>query len=145
MQGTHRKRPGAAGVLLLGLWLLLVCGGCAPLANPQAQLDKDVRQFSQRLRWGDWNAVAGYLAPEARTAFLEGWEDDRDLNLVGVEIVRIEPLSEEQARIRLEFEYFRLPSTVVRRHTLTTTWQYFPGDAKMLGRWEVPEALPPLP
>jgi hypothetical protein len=130
---------GKLYLILLGSVLL---ASCATATGMQAgNLFMSARDdFSQRLRWQDYQGAARYLPVEARSAFLEQFVGQEDLRFVAVEPVSADMGDQNQhAETLTVLEYYRLPSVVVRKYRLRQKWTFKDGV------WQIDSPFPELP
>jgi hypothetical protein len=84
-----------------------------------------VKRFHHDLRWKYYDAAAARVDPEHSQAFLEDVEDEKnELNISSWEIRKVDLLKQgTEARIRVQFKYHRMPSTVVQSVTVEQLWR----------------------
>lgn len=135
---------GRAFILLLGLSLLLA--GCGMVARPTEEFLPASNDYLQRLRWQDYHGVARHLLESEREAFLEQWSDQADLRMTDAQLDSLEFRGEgRQAQTRVTLEYYRLPSTTVKKLRLNQSWEYRGGDRTHPGQWLIVTPFPPPP
>jgi hypothetical protein len=134
------KHPWLLAVFVVGL------AGCASVQKPKDQdLHGVVDTFCHNLRWQFHDLVTARVDPRYATKLLDQLDDAKeDLHITAWEIRRIEPmLQTHQAKARVQFSYYRLPSTVVRTETVEQLWQEEDGHWMMLSQTEGPFLFPP--
>lgn len=128
------------------LLLVVLLSSCGMALQPENSLLDARSDFAQRLRWHDCNGAARYLAPEVKEAFLEGCQDNDDLRYVHVELQSLDfGENQRQAEGSMQLEYYRLPSVVVKKHSLRQQWSYFKGEGMKQGVWQITSPFPELP
>jgi hypothetical protein len=134
------KRPW---LLAIGACWLFCC------ASAQKPKDQDLRSvldtFCHNLRWQFHELATARVDPRYATKLLDQLDDAKeDLHITAWEIRRIEPLlATRQAKARVQFSYYRLPSTVVRTETVEQLWQEENGSWTLLSQSEGPFVFPP--
>lgn len=135
-----------------GAWLLVLCllclgTGCAALTQPTQGFEKASLDFTQRLRWQDYNEAGRYFVGEKhRTAFLNRFSGLEDLHIVDVVVDRAElgPRAGE-ATTWMTIQYYLLPSPVVKKFHLRLHWRQQAGSELQPGAWRISSAFPPFP
>lgn len=129
---------------LAGVAFLLF--SCASVSAPNSKdLQGVVKQFHHDLRWKYYDAAAACVNPEHSQAFIEDVENEKsELNISGWEIRKVELFKDgSEAKIRVQFNFYRMPSTVVQTVTAEQVWQKI-GDGWFLFEQEKgPFVLPP--
>lgn len=127
----------------LSLLFLLLLSACASPINIGPDLAKTSQQFSEALRWQDYHGASNFLLPEVRSAFLDQFQEDQDLHIVESRIVSID-LNQEAgtAEVEYQLEYFRLPSSTVKKWRWTQKWLFQKEKVARPGIWLI-ENTPP--
>ncbi|MCW8892319.1 MAG: hypothetical protein OQK50_03490 [Deltaproteobacteria bacterium] len=130
-------------LLLLASFLLSACLG--PVAGGPG-LPKTSEGFSESMRWRDYQSAALYLQPEARSVFLEQFKPDEDLHVVDSRILKVD-LHEKEGSAEAEYmlEYYRLPSTRIKKWYWTQRWTLIQEKMTKSGAWLIENAPPALP
>lgn len=132
-------------ILLFGVAISLLAG-CGMVARPAEEFFPASNDYLQRLRWQDHNGVARYLVESERGAYLEQWSGQEDLRMTDAQLDSVDFLEEgQQAQTRVTLEYYRLPSTTVKKLRLNQTWKYLGGDRTHPGQWQIITPFPPPP
>jgi len=131
----------------LGLCLMVLIAGCSTASKPTptSMLLKMTENFSERMRWQDFQHAAAYVTAEERESFLAHWRDAEDLHVVGAQVDSIEMLDPEAARVNMTIEYYLLPSNTVRKLKTEQEWSYLAGESLKAGSWELVSGAPRLP
>jgi hypothetical protein len=126
--------------------LAFLLTSCASVSAPSSKdLQGVVKRFHHDLRWKYYDEAAARVNPEHSQAFLDDVEDEKNaLNISTWEIRKVE-LSKEgtEAKIRVQFKYYRMPSTVVRSETAEQTWRKLGEGWFLFGQEKGPFVLPP--
>ena len=129
--------------LLLLASLLTACLGVIDLSPG---LDKISQGFSEAMRWQDYPNAANYLQPAVRGAFLKQFEEDEDLHVVGSRILSI---NMHQGGLEADtvylFEYYRLPSSRIKKWRWEQQWRLVQEKATKPGVWLIENEPPVLP
>jgi len=142
-------QPKARGQFNRGLWIMglaVLFFSCASVPGPGGKdLRNTVKSFHHDLRWKYYDAAAERVDPEQSQAFLDDVEDEKNaLNISAWEIRKVELRKQgAEAKIRVGFKYYRMPSTVVVSETCEQIWRRV-GSAWFLFEQEKgPFVLPP--
>jgi hypothetical protein len=126
----------------LALWLF----GCASVPGANGKdLQSVVKRFHHDLRWKYYDEAAARVTPEHSQAFLDDVEDEKNaLNISAWEIRKVELAKQgAEAKVRVGFKYYRMPSTVVQSETCQQVWRKV-GEAWFLYEQDKgPFVLPP--
>jgi hypothetical protein len=119
------------------------CGGGSKSSS--AELVKDVRGYSNGLRWRDFPSAALRVAPRRRADFLDQREQlDADLRIADWEMIRLEyDDSNDRAEVSVEYTWL-LDSRGIVHTTVTRQWWGRHGDRWLLER-EVRVRGEPMP
>ncbi len=131
------------------LSVLLFCSlltACLGPIDTGPGLVRTSQGFSESMRWQDYQGASRYLMPDVRDDFLKQFEKDEDLRIVGSEILNIDLHADEKwAQTEYALEYYRLPSTRIKKWYWTQRWQLIQEKMTKPGLWLVENAPPPLP
>jgi len=129
-------------LLLLAL-LLTACLSSLQLAPKQ---DKVSEGFSEAMRWSDFQGAAAYVNLRVRGAFMEQFQEDDDLHIVDSSILSID-LGEDKERVDSAYvmEYYRLPSSKIKKWRWQQQWRLIKGKDSDSGTWLIDNEPPPLP
>jgi hypothetical protein len=117
------------GQFTRGLWiavLAMLLFSCASVPGPDGKdLKSVVERFHHDLRWKYYDAAAERVNPEHAQAFLDDVEDEKNaLNISAWEIRKVELLKQgAEAKIRVGFKYYRMPSTVLQSENCEQIWR----------------------
>ena len=125
------KRAGAALIVLAAL----LCAGCGAKApdHPE-ELKIQVMKFLREVELKDYDGAASRVHPNKRAAFVSWITNDADKIHFTNSQIRVLPTEEElekmpedkpkKANVIVSLEYFRLPSTVVKKEVRTQVWLF---------------------
>ncbi len=125
---------------------LLFCA-CAGPVEVGPGLPKTVKGFSEALRWRDFQTAALYLQPHAREVFLAAFSrDDEDLHIVDSRILKVDLHDGEGwAEADYQMEYYRLPSSQVKKWRWRQRWVLVREKMTKPGYWLIENPPPALP
>jgi hypothetical protein len=129
---------------LAGLAVWMFACASVPGANGK-DLQSVVKRFHHDLRWKYYDEAAARVTPEHSQAFLDDVEDEKNaLNISAWEIRKVELTKQgAEAKVRVGFKYYRMPSTVVQSETCQQIWRKV-GEAWFLFEQDKgPFVLPP--
>ncbi len=131
------------------LILMLFCpllAACIGPVDTGPGLPKIIQRFSESMRWQDYPGAAMYLQQQVRDAFLEQFKEDADLHVVDSRIMSVD-LHEDKGWADAEYvlEYYRLPSTRIKKWSWTQHWRLVQEEMMKSGVWLIENAPPPLP
>lgn len=132
---------------LLTLALLLLLCGCLGKVVEGPSLDKTAYRFSEAMRWGDFVGAGNFIQTPFRDEFfLRFPRDDENIKVVGsrVESVRVGG-DQQSAEVDYLLEYYKLPSSRVKKWRWTQHWKHQPGKLTEAGIWEIVNAPPGFP
>ena len=128
-------------ILLLGLSLT----GCFGAADPGPGLPALLEQFTEAMRWKDYQGAARHLQPEVQGSFLELFREDEDLMVVDSRILRVDLHGKEGwAEAEYQLEYYYLPSSRIKKWLWTQRWKQAENITKP-GIWLIENAPPAVP
>ena len=119
------------GKMLCSLVLVLILVACSSIMQESttklAELSRD--DFMNAMRWKQFDVAGSLMLPEHRKNFMKTFVPLKDINIVDVRIIYLQP-SEENRRFEttLEIEYFLLPSVTIKTFSFDQTWVYFEGE-----------------
>jgi hypothetical protein len=126
--------------------LAMLLFSCASVPGPGGKdLKSVVKRFHHDLRWKYYDAAAAHVDPEHSQAFLDDVEDEKNtLNISAWEIRKVELLKQgTEAKIRVGFKYYRMPSTVVQSETCEQLWRKVGAAWFLFEQEKGPFVLPP--
>lgn len=130
---------------LILLVLTLIFSGCASMKDIDPAEDLGTRSdtFSEAMRWKDFEGAARYLTADAKEEFLEQFTEDDKLHIVDSIIKKLEISDElDSADAEYVMEYYRLPSSRVKKWSWTQQWTLIEKEEKT---WQIENAPPQLP
>ena len=142
-----RLRTVTGIVLLLALSLT----ACATLPNPfrplSAQRQEAVDRFIYTLRWQLYPEAAAHFVSEHRQTFLDRSERFRKaLTVTDVRLQRLDVADDgRRARVRLEMDYYLLPSVTLTTLRIDQTWVYFETDTEGRKGFLITTPFPAIP
>ena len=115
--------------------------------SPADQGQQALDAFVKALRVEEFPAAAAYLEPENREVFLETFDPlEKDLNIVDVRVEQIVVSTDgKRADVRLELDYFLLPSPVVKTFRFDHTWVYSDAEKQANAYYLIETPFPPFP
>ncbi len=129
--------------------LLLLCPlltACLGPVNVGPGLDKISQGFSESMRWRDFPNAATYVHLDVREAFLEQFTEDEDLHVVESHILSIDMYQHEgRADAVYVLEYYRLPSSRIKKWRWEQQWRLIQQKVTKPGVWLIENEPPPLP
>lgn len=129
--------------------LLLLCPlltACLGTVDVGPGLDKISQGFSESMRWSDYKSAAGYVHPDARDAFREQFTEDEDLHVVDSRILSIDMFQDEgRADAVYVMEYYRLPSSRIKKWHWEQQWRLIQEKLTKPGVWLIENEPPGLP
>jgi hypothetical protein len=120
VQGFSRRAAVA------GLLVVLMSTGCASLEKDRRAtgLEAATNAYQSALRWGDFDAAMGFLAPELRSdeALPQGFTDLRitRYEVVQPPVIRADDSATQTVNIEYLFEY----NQILRRLTDRQVWRW---------------------
>ncbi|SDZ74883.1 hypothetical protein SAMN05660420_00106 [Desulfuromusa kysingii] len=132
--------------LLLLLFICPFMGACLGSVDMGPGLDTVSQGFSESMRWSDYPGAAAYVHPDVRGAFLEQFKEDEDLHIVesGVISVVMDP-SAGRADAVYVLEYYRLPSSRIKKWRWEQQWRLIQEKMTKPGVWLIENEPPMLP
>ncbi|MDA3903453.1 MAG: hypothetical protein PF441_08415 [Desulfuromusa sp.] len=132
------------------LWaLLLLCPlltACLGSVDVGPGLDKISRGFSESMRWSDFPNAATYVHLDVRDAFLEQFQEDEDLHIVDSHILSVNIHQHGgQADAVYVMEYYRLPSSQIKKWRWQQRWRLIQVKVTKPGAWLIENEPPALP
>ncbi|MDX2478891.1 MAG: hypothetical protein QNK24_00985 [Desulfuromusa sp.] len=130
--------------LLVLCQFLTACAGVGSV-DTAPNMDKVTRGFSESMRWADYPTAATYVHVDVRHVFLEQFPEDDDLHIVESKTLSVVPQNEERAAAVYEMEYYRLPSTRIKKWRWAQQWRFIQETETQPGGWFIENEPPKLP
>ena len=128
------------------LFLCLLLTGCLGTVDVGPGLDKISLGFSESMRWRDYPNAAGYVHPDVRGAFLMQFQEDEDLHVVDSRISSVDMYQGEgRADAVYVMEYYRLPSSRIKKWRWEQQWRLVQEKVTKPGVWLIENEPPVLP
>lgn len=131
------------------LLLILLCPlltACLGAVDMGPGLDKVSSGFSESMRWRDYPGAGVYVHPDVRGAFLDQFQEDADLHVVESRIVSIDMTpGEGRANAVYKMEYYRLPSSRIKKWQWEQQWRLVQEKMTKPGVWLIENEPPTLP
>jgi hypothetical protein len=109
-------------------------------------LDKISFGFSESMRWQDFSGAAVYVHPDVRGFFLDQFQEDEDLHIVESQVLSIDmTVGKGQANAVYEMEYYRLPSSRIKKWQWQQQWRLVQEKMTKPGVWLIENEPPVLP
>jgi hypothetical protein len=141
-KGKVRMKQRFVFFLLVCL-LLTSCLGAADVGTP---LSVTSSGFSESMRWSDYQTAGIYMQAQARELFLEQFVEDEDLHIVDSSAVKVDLHEQEGwAEVVYQLDYYRLPSSTIKKWRWTQRWVYVREKATKPGVWLIENGPPALP
>lgn len=132
--------------LLLLIPLCLLLSACLGPVDMGPGLDKISSGFSESMRWQDFPGAALYVNPDVRGFFLDQFQEDEDLHIVESQILSIDMTAGKgQADAVYEMEYYRLPSSRIKKWQWQQQWRFVQERMTKPGVWLIDNEPPVLP
>ena len=129
--------------------LLLLCPlltACLGTVDVGPGLDRISQGFSESMRWSDYRNAAGYVHQDVRGAFLEQFTEDKDLHVVDSRILSVDMFQHEgRANAVYVLEYYRLPSSRIKKWRWEQQWRLIQEKLTKPGVWLIENEPPALP
>lgn len=111
--------------------LVLVLVACSSLhQEPPTELAEQSRDdFMSAMRWKQFDVASSLMVPEHRKSFMETFMPMKDLHIVDVNIMYLQPAEQNRRfEMTIEMEYYLLPSATLKTFSFDQTWVYFKGE-----------------
>jgi hypothetical protein len=133
--------------LFCWLALLPLLGACVGLVDQGPGVDESTYHFTEAMRWRDYAAAARFVEPQAQPEFSACFpRDDEDLRIVESRLETLNVKEDQQsAEADYVLEYYRLPSSRVKKWRWTQHWRLRREKPDKPGVWLIVNAPPPLP
>jgi hypothetical protein len=110
-------------LFVLGLTLL---SACTLINSPEKQRKTALEDFMYAMRWQRYQEASLLFVREHRRAFLDQIEELKELNVTDVRLKRVDQSAEgRRAEVRLEIDYYILPSATLKTLMVDQVWVYF--------------------
>jgi MoaA/NifB/PqqE/SkfB family radical SAM enzyme len=119
--------PLVALVVASGL-LCALGASCAQPQNSKMEDPQDLRQrvahFHRFMRWEEFSRASKVITPKFRHTFLGRYEEyGDDLDIVDLEVERVDPHDEERRRVQVEQKWFVKPDMRVQDEKYVEIWR----------------------
>lgn len=112
--------------LLFFMLLPIALSACSAFAPSPKERKAALDDFIYALRWQRYQEAALFFTREHRDDFLDRTEELAGLNITDVRVRRINQSPDgRQADVRLEVDYYLLPSATLKTLQVNQTWVYF--------------------
>ena len=121
--GSSIGRVSASGAAMVTVALALSTGGCGSVGR-SADLVKDVRGYSDGVRWRDFEAAALRIEPARRAEFMDQREDlDDDLRVADWDMKRLKyDKSKNRAVVEVEWTWLLDSRGIVHTTVTRQNW-----------------------
>jgi len=136
------RRFSIGSVLLLAV----LCSCVGPFENGPGLQESSAR-FGEAMRWRDFAGAALFVDPAVQEEFFARFpQDDADLQVVGSRFESLDVDKEQQsAAASYVLEYYRLPSSRVKKLRWLQHWRQYRDNRLEPGLWLIQNAPPPWP
>jgi hypothetical protein len=127
---------------------ILALTACTLFSSLKSQRSEALNEFIYALRWQRYPEAAGFFIGEPRQDFLDRMEKiEKDLTITDVRLQRLDLLEDgRRAAVRLEMDYFLLPSATLKTLRIDQTWVYFEaGDGVERDGFRITTPFPKIP
>ena len=133
--------------IFVACWLILLLTACLGGQVNGSALKEESYRFTESMRWHDFDGAAKYVAPDQQQEFFSRFpQDNEDLKIVESQIEAVEiNEANKTAVISYELEYYRLPSSRVKKWRWTQHWRQNGEKEQNPGLWRIVNPPPPLP
>lgn len=129
--------------------VLLPLAGCLlqqHLPSPEETFRRASSDFTQRLRWQDYQGAARHFSEPRRDYFLKQFKGQKDLHITEVRLESADYLPDEKRMdSTIMIEYYLLPSVVVKTFRCPLQWDLFPSGEYQPGEWRITSVFPSFP
>lgn len=130
--------------ILLATMITLLLAGCSTLKNINigGEFEKSSRSYIQLVRWQEFeSAAATYVSPPLQEAYRERIKAAGEVKVADyrVKMMACDPVKGE-ATVKVEFDYYRPPSTRVHTVEDLQKWSYEGDDDQR--NWRLKSLLP---
>jgi hypothetical protein len=133
-------------IICLLLLAMALVPACTRPIDVGPGLDDYCDQFSKAMRWKDFIGAGNFVRQDVRSAFLDQFQEDEDLNVVDSRIVNFNlNIDQQTAEADYLLEYFRLPSMQVKKWKWKQQWELHQPKALKTAIWHIVNAPPPVP
>jgi hypothetical protein len=125
---------------LASVLLVLAATGCASGPNRNTeQLGLAARDYHDALQFGDFQVIARYLPPEARTEFLaRAFGMEKSLSVLEFTPIGTDMNEDgDRAHMVTRLSWYELPSTVVKTENVFIDWKRVGGGVATDGTWTI--------
>ncbi|MEA3544378.1 MAG: hypothetical protein U9R69_04050 [Thermodesulfobacteriota bacterium] len=127
------------------LLLCLLLTACLGSVDVGPGLDKISQGFSESMRWSDYPNAATYVLRDVRGAFLKQFTEDEKLHIVDSRILSVNLNQPGVADVVYILEYYRLPSSRVKKWRWEQRWRLIQEKLTKPGVWLIENEPPALP
>ena len=132
--------------ILILLFLTPLLAACLGSSSADSTPEKPSEGFSEAMRWSDFPGAAVHMAPGARDAFLEQFQEDDDLHVVDSSVTSIAGGSDsKQIDVIYVMEYYHLPSSQIKKWRWTQHWRLIQDETSKSEAWLIDNEPPHLP
>jgi hypothetical protein len=116
---SHMRKTIAALALTLAS-----LGACAGSQKTKSDLDEQVRNYNEGVRWERFSAAAASLPPPQRASFVDEMDQRaQDLKITDYEIVKVDPRGPREARVQVKMSWYKESEGTVRETHSIQTWE----------------------
>jgi hypothetical protein len=128
-------------VRLILLFLLVIGSACTLLFPLKDEFERNSKGYNEMLRWQEFEKAVAYVDPARRADYRKRIEVVGDIKVVDYRIKNVAYDPEKRtAEVRLELDYYLMPSTTVKTVVDMQKWRYVE-DADQKG-WRLETLLP---
>lgn len=127
--------------------LISILFACGTHISPSPKLaELHHKDFTKALRWKQFKVAASHIDEEYRKAFLETFNEVKDIDIVDVRLNDIQ-FFEDNNRFEtsIEMDYILLPSVTLKTFRFDQTWEFKEGANQSYGGYVITTPFPEFP
>ena len=123
--------------LLFVFSVVIIAAACSLNMAMQQDFAKSSEDYNRSLRWGEFEKASLYVPESGFDAFMKKVSRSKDVKVVDLRTLRINfDKKKGEAKVRVEIDYYRLPSMKVKTLIDTQKWMYVEEKGEKIWRLE---------
>lgn len=121
--------------------MIMTVMACATQGGMEQRFAKSYNDFNTALRWSEFDKLSLYTSSTRFDEFRSRAKELNDVKILDVREIKIDlDRAKGQAKVEVEIDYYRLPSTLVKTLSYIQKWSYI--EENGMQRWCMMTLLP---
>ncbi|MEE9523153.1 MAG: hypothetical protein V3V59_00215 [Thermodesulfovibrionales bacterium] len=126
---------------LLLILIMIMLTACASEIGMERSFSKSYNDYNRALGWSEFDKLSLYASTSRFDEFRARAKELKDVKILDVREIKLDfDEIKGVAKVEVEIDYYRLPSTLVKTQSYTQKWSY--REESGMSRWYMMTLLP---